>query len=1181
MQVPPPIFGVVVTRAGGPVVGADVMLTRAPDMASVSTVSDSAGAFRFLRPGGTGEYLLSVSAKGYRNRRQRVVSSASIDTIRVALEPDSASQVLSPVVVLTKRTTPEQTTGFEVGTGSSATVVDGVGAALPPASDRIADAAGLALGSTSRGGVSVLGLAPSESQVQLGGLLFRGDALPRNAPRVVRTTISSYDVANGGFSGALVSVDVSAASEFDDRRGDLGFVGTAFGTNPQSQGGGYAAASQLLADIGGSTRFNGDRSGLTGGARLAVSRMPLVSIETASSDVLHSFGVAQSGALAASDVAARRLALPIARPGPDAAEVRFTSLFRFDPRLSRDAVDAFVFGGSGSSRDGTASQAAFSTTRDAEESSGDVFIQWQHRHYTVTNALWDVRAGLSASAATTRPSSTAATILVDTRQTTGQPDSLAGTVVLGGNAGAALRTNRQVAELVAQREQFAGDHGRHKLKLYASGRVDLLQLVRAPSVDLVGFSSLDDFTNSQAAWVSSSQVAPSLSGQATRLSIGVGDEWRLRDRLRLQFGARLDAQQLLGASGSRVDVPPSLGPSWDLPLELDLSPRIGLTWAFAAPTSSTGYSSSPLFQRHLIPSGIMRLGLGIFQRDWEPDAALQPGGSWSQHSDVWCSGGTVSPVDWAGVRVRSDSLSRLCTAPTGDPFARRRTAVALLGQGVRAPSSLRANASVLTAIRSVDVLIEGVWNDGQNQLGHDDWNVARTPFAALSGEGGRSLFVSPAAINAASGIARPDANRLSDSVSTAFVYASNRRSTTTQLLLQLSPHWYDDIAVLRLGYLWSHVRSLEGGWDRDAFGDPRALEWADAANDSRHQVQLEVGYAWGALSATLWLRAASGVPYTPLVDGDVNGDGNSGNDRAFVFAPPSLADTALANGLATLLQNGTGGARDCLQSQVGRPAARASCRGPWTVTSNLTLRIEGKSVGLGSRVAVNLTIENVAGVVDRMLHGSHDLGWGGTAPPDPYLFRVRGFDSTTHTFKYDVNQNFGRPLSGSGLLSTPLRVTIGASIDLAPPVERQQLDRWLRNGGVTERRTRPAANELAARFARNVPDLYATVLEARDELYLTEGQMNWIGRARARFDQAFEREWGSLGRDLVSLPDSFDSEFALERIQRATDAAWEISRLEAHRLREILTPIQESLLPWPASALIKAEQPVKFRVYYR
>ena len=76
----------------------------------------------------------------------------------------------------------------------------------------------------------------------------------------------------------------------------------------------------------------------------------------------------------------------------------------------------------------------------------------------------------------------------------------------------------------------------------------------------------------------------------------------------------------------------------------------------------------------------------------------------------------------------------------------------------------------------------------------------------------------------------------------------------------------------------------------------------------------------GVLELTAIGRASSGVYFSPLVGGDINGDGRL-NDRAFVFDPAVEAargDTAVANGMTRLLANTSGRARDCLLSEMGK-----------------------------------------------------------------------------------------------------------------------------------------------------------------------------------------------------------------------------------------------------------------------
>ncbi len=86
----------------------------------------------------------------------------------------------------------------------------------------------------------------------------------------------------------------------------------------------------------------------------------------------------------------------------------------------------------------------------------------------------------------------------------------------------------------------------------------------------------------------------------------------------------------------------------------------------------------------------------------------------------------------------------------------------------------------------------------------------------------------------------------------------------------------------------------------------------------------------------------SGLRYTPFVAGDINGDGSS-NDRAFIFDPSRVADTAVSRGLRDLLTSGSASARDCLSRQINTIAGRNSCVGPWSATMNAALVIPTSS----------------------------------------------------------------------------------------------------------------------------------------------------------------------------------------------------------------------------------------------
>ena len=72
----------------------------------------------------------------------------------------------------------------------------------------------------------------------------------------------------------------------------------------------------------------------------------------------------------------------------------------------------------------------------------------------------------------------------------------------------------------------------------------------------------------------------------------------------------------------------------------------------------------------------------------------------------------------------------------------------------------------------------------------------------------------------------------------------------------------------------------------------------------------------------------SGTPYTWTVSGDVNADGISGNDLAFIPASPeqiSLQDPTQYEGLSNFIES-----QDCLREAKGDFVRRGSCRNPWS-----------------------------------------------------------------------------------------------------------------------------------------------------------------------------------------------------------------------------------------------------------
>ena len=386
--------------------------------------------------------------------------------------------------------------------------------------------------------------------------------------------------------------------------------------------------------------------------------------------------------------------------------------------------------------------------------------------------------------------------------------------------------------------------------------------------------------------------------------------------------------------------------------------------------------------------------------------------------------------------------------------------------------------------------------------------------------------------------------------------------------------------MLNVAYTLGSVRGEQRGYDGGSFGDPRTMEDVRGDLDTRHRWQVQVGKELGhGFDFTMNMVAASGIPYTPVVSGDVNGDG-IGRDRAFVFNPSRVADATLAAGMRGLLASAPSRARDCLLSQLGNAAGTNSCEGPWTATATARVAIANAQGPWGRRVNAALSITNPLGGLDQALHSDPTLqGWGTAVSPDATLLIVRGFDARANRFLYDVNPRFGSTRPSQSTVRLPFRVTLDVSFDIGPEMAQQQLERVLNRGRAGHAGARLTADSIRGRFSRNVPNLYTDIIEESDSLLLSREQVDSLRAASARHVLKSNTLWLELGTKLAAMGDTYDVRAATQLTEEATDAAWELARREVLVIKEILSPLQMSMAPGTIQYLAKATGKIRIRMY--
>jgi hypothetical protein len=359
------------------------------------------------------------------------------------------------------------------------------------------------------------------------------------------------------------------------------------------------------------------------------------------------------------------------------------------------------------------------------------------------------------------------------------------------------------------------------------------------------------------------------------------------------------------------------------------------------------------------------------------------------------------------------------------------------------------------------------------------------------------------------------------------------------------------------------VRERVRGFGGSTAGNPLNVEWARSPFDSRHQFMYNLGYNFFDAVRVNWFGSfRSGNPFTPMVAGDVNGDGYA-NDRAFVFRPADAAaiDPALAAAMESLLRTGSRAARECLRSQLGKLAARNSCEGPWTSTASMSVSFNPLKVRMPQRATLSFQISNPLGAADLLLHGSKLRGWGQQVFPDQSLLYVRGFDAQTQRFRYEVNERFGATSPAFSAFRAPVTLTAMLRFDVGPTRERQMLEQQLDRGRKRDGTKLPEPMLKMMLGQGSLPNPMAQILRQQDTLKLTGAQADSIATLNRWYLIRVDSIWSPVAKYLAELPDRYDDDEAYEHYIRARRATVDLLAKLGPQVKGLLTSEQRRKLP--------------------
>ena len=1133
--------------------------------------TDRNGRFTLTFPGGDGDYMVSFAALGFAAKRFEVKRAADEDILVADTRLARIGTILDPVKITAERQKVQRNdvqpdvSGTEKSLNNSAVPANLMGdlaamaASLPgvqsvPGSDGSGD------------GYSVLGLGSDQNNATLNGLNFGGSSLPRDASVSNSLITSPYDVSRGGFSGAQMSLRTRAGSNFMTRGMSLNVDAPQLQwTDRASQSLGQKYSNYSLGGtVSGPIKF--DKSFYNIAYQLGRRSNDLQTLLNTDSRGLQAASVsADSVSRLLAILNGAKVPLSVGTPPTDRIGDQGSLFGSFDfapPSSTSGQALNISFNGNWAKQTPSSIFPTELPAHSGDRTNWRGGVQARQNMYFGVGILSETSLGVSASKSWSSPYLQLPGGLVRVNSDFADGTSGVQNLIFGGNQSLNSTSTSNSVGLLNQLSWFSANN-KHRLKMTTELRRDGSVLEQANnSLGTFAFNSLSDLQASRPASFTRQLGFRDRDVSQFVGGLSLGDSWRKTGNLQIQYGVRADANRFLNTPALNPDLESIFSVRNDaVPDKIYLSPRLGFSWTYGQAPQIAGFAGAARG-----PRAVVRGGVGIFQNTPSTNLvgnALDNTGLASGVQQLTCIGGATPVPDWAAYSSNSSSIPTRCADGTsGTVFSSAAPSVSLFAKDYQAPKSVRSNAQWSGPIlgNRFSAQIEGTYSLNLNQQGITDLNFNPVSRFSLASEGGRPVFVNPTSIVPATGATAAQDARTSSKFSRVTELTSDLKSQSRQARITLSPTSFSTSLSWSLSYVYSNVREQFRGFT-STVSNPLSKEWGRSSFDSRHQIVYNVGYNFFDFVRVNWFgQFRSGSPYTPMVAGDINGDGYN-NDRAFI---PTTADSdpALASGIQSLLDKGSSSARSCLLSQLGKLAARNSCQAPWMSTANMSVSFNPIKVRMPQRATLSFQVSNPLGAADLLLHGSDNLrGWGQPTNPDAQLLFVRGFDQASRRYKYEVNQRFGSTNQALGAFRLPVTLTAMMRFDIGPTREKQLLTQQLDRGRRTEGTKVPEFMLKAIYGSGGIPNPMATILRQQDSLRLTGTQADSLATMNRNYTIKNDALWSPVAKYFAELPNGYDRSEAYDRYMTARKATLDQLTTLGPTIKALLTPEQRRKLP--------------------
>jgi hypothetical protein len=996
---------------------------------------------------------------------------------------------------------------------------------------------------------SVAGQSAASNTYVINGQTTTSTTVPQDAVRSTRVITNSYDVARGNFSGGMVSVTTKGGGNRVTGSLSSGLLSPdlAWGGNTSNAFGAGNTRENFGGGFGGPLKRN--VTALFGGFQVNRNRQPIPSLDIADPTTLSRLGASPDSVNKFIElVGATGLTSQAGAISSTRSQDQFTSVVRFDWNAGQVHVITFTgqlrLNGTDPQSIGSTQLPQVGGNNTGNSGSGGLQVTSRFNNGMI-NAF---RGGYSVSSSNSTPFLFVPVGRVTNYSADSTGGVIPTTFGFGGNAGMPRTSNTKALEITNE-ISLISPAGAHRWALgFYGNKQDFSEDATTNRYGTFMYNSLADFQNNLPSSFTRTLVPSTRAGSVMNEAVYLSDAWRPRiggnangggaaggnggdgggrggfggggfggggfggggrggrggfgganggGNLQLTYGVRLEHTSYTGAPAENAALFNEFGVHTSvLPTETYVSPRAGFSYSIAAPEQQ-GQA-----QRGFAPPLLtIRGGAGIFRATMPatlPGTAQAQSGLAGAQTQLFCTGAGVPIPDWADYASHPEDIPSECVDNASTPVIGGTPSVTTYDPHYGAPKTKRVSLGLTRRItQRVTFNVDASYVRGVGQAASRDLNLNDTngPVFRLGNEDNRPVYADPAQIFPTTGAIPLSASRKDINYGSVNQVFSTLENETKQITFNVSGTTSKQIQ-LNLSYTLMAARDQggAGGFVGGAFGggfqtdgDPNNYQWATSSNQHRHNFQAQISWPiTPAFELASNLGMVSGAPYTPIVAGDINGDGSGRNDRAFIYNPMNTADTAIANGMSRLLASTSGNAKTCLQAQLGQIAGRNTCYGPWQPTAALSLNWRP---GLfDRRLMIQIQTQNLLGGLDEWINGDNNIkGWGGFARPDNTLLTVTGFNPTTSQFTYSVNQRFGNTSGGATAVRSPFQVLINLRYAIGYDPRTQQIQQLARGlgGGAT---TGPQMLDSAmARFRRQ--NVAVAALARKDSLVLSKEQI--------------------------------------------------------------------------------------------